>query len=296
MANQPINESLLASAKYAKFTSADTCYNTSSQQLIFEVDHPSIKARASLQGGQLLECELNGTALLWLSPTAVFDGNTAIRGGIPVCLPWFGVNQDTPSLPKHGFARNSEWQLSQYQESDDHVVFTLSFTSHGHSTFNAPFVVSLTYTLSTQLDVKLTLENTHSESAVFSYALHSYLRVADSETAAVTGLENCTFLDNTDELSEKSEASAIVFTQEIDRVYPACPHLQQLKSGQTFDIYSDSMPTAIVWNPGSSAISVADIGAVYTGYICVERGAAFSDSLTLEAGAIHVANMTIKSI
>lgn len=295
MANQSNSAALLTTAQYARLIPASSCYNTSSEQLILDIDHPTIKAKASLQGGQLLECELNSTALLWISPTAVFDGTQAIRGGIPVCLPWFGVNQANPSLPKHGFARNNEWQISHYEESAEQVVFTLSYESFGHETFKAPFKVLLTYTLGSKLSVEISIENKHTEAADFSYALHSYLTVENSKTATVSGLENCRFLDNTDSLSEKLETTAIGFTEEIDRVYPSCPDLQQIHSSTTVDVYSNSMPTAIVWNPGDAAANVADIGAAYTDYVCVERGAAFDDTLSIAAGAIHVANMTIKA-
>jgi len=33
--------------------------------------------------------------------------STAIRGGVPICFPWFGDKVDDPKAPAHGFARTS---------------------------------------------------------------------------------------------------------------------------------------------------------------------------------------------
>ena len=188
---------LIANISSMQWRKAKDCYNTQSEQAILEINHPLVFARATLQGGQLLECALNGKDILWLSPTAVFDGSKAIRGGIPVCLPWFGVHQSNPEWPKHGFARNTLWSLLSATETEDSVMISFGFESAGHEHFEQAFGAILHYTFTaSSLTAKLSLSNRSSQEATFSYALHSYLPVANSLDTQVTGLEGKQYLDN----------------------------------------------------------------------------------------------------
>ena len=39
----------------------------------------------------------------------------AIRGGIPVCFPWFRNKVDDPKAPSHGFVRTKAWKLDSVE-------------------------------------------------------------------------------------------------------------------------------------------------------------------------------------
>ena len=294
--HQQQTSSLIDQCPSASLVPANQLYATNSEQGILLIQHPKLYASLALQGGQLLTCNIGHKPLLWLSPKAVFDGSSAIRGGIPVCLPWFGVNQQQPSLPKHGFARNSEWQLLALTEDQDSVTITVGFESLGHADFAAPFSATLEYIISDHLNVKFSLINQHHQSTDFSYALHSYLAVDDSHRSTVTGLSEHQYLDNLNNLQATRESGAIQFNQEVDRVYPNCPDSQFLHCATPIEISSSTMPTAIIWTPHQQALSMADTGLNYRQFVCVERGCAFDNTLTLAAGASHQASMILRHI
>lgn len=288
------NDHLVNNCPSMRWVEAQAVLSTSSKQAILLIDHPLVKAKIAQQGAQLLSCAIDQQELLWLSPTAIFDGNTAIRGGIPVCLPWFGVNQHDPSLPKHGFARNQDWLLTAAAETAESVEIEFSFRSKTHPLFPYHFTANLRYRFHSQgIDAAFSITNRSDAPLTFSYALHSYLAVADSLASSVAGLENTSFLDNTNSLLPSTQATAIDFQQEVDRVYLNCPEQQFLASESNMMIRSTTMPSAIVWNPGEAATSIADIGIAYRGYVCVERGAVLADSIHLKSQQSHAAKMQL---
>lgn len=261
------------------------------------IDAPFARASVLLQGAQLLEFQPAGEhPWLWLSPFAQFRAGASPRGGIPVCLPWFGVNRHHPDKPKHGFARNRDWQLLRWQESPASIKLEFGFCYEGDepALFATPFSASLTIVLSAQLDLSLHIHNTASCAQEFSWALHSYFAVDDCSHSTVSGLDGLTYLDNTQGLQAQQQQGPVQFLAEIDRVYTRTLAAQQIHAGHTLAINGEHCPTCIVWNAGATAAAnMADIGAAYRQYICVERGCAFADSLILPAATGFSSTMSI---
>lgn len=261
------------------------------------IDSPFCQATVLLQGAQLLTFRPTGsTPWLWLSPVARFEAGKSPRGGIPVCLPWFGVNRQDPQKPKHGFARNRDWQLVRWQESASAVQLELAFDYAGTEPglFATPFTTHLVITLSQQIDLALTLANTGTQTEEFSWALHTYFAVPDCTQAHVHGLEGITYLDNTLGLKPRVSLLPVEFPGEVDRVYNHTLVPQILDAQHRLQIDGRNCQTCIVWNAGASAAAgLADIGSHYREYVCVERGRAFADRLTLEAGQTFRADMSI---
>lgn len=269
---------------------------------LLRVENAQCKAIISLQGAQLLEFKpTNGSPLLWLSPNAVFEAGRAIRGGIPVCLPWFGVNQQDPDKPKHGFVRNRHWILEHIKEPDDDQT-TLSFLYLSDETdlnlYPYPFSARLTLVLSHQITIQLEINNHTEEEIPVSWALHSYHPIHRLSDTAVAGAEGLHYLDNINNLKPTLQQGHIRFIGEVDRVYESVPAVQQIIGQPAIKIEGKNCDTAIVWNPGAAhAANMSDLGEeTHHQFICVERGAAFANSWTLAAEETAIGEVVISEI
>lgn len=266
---------------------------------LLQISNQSCDAVIALQGAHLLEFSLkDGTDLLWLSPNAIFAKNKAIRGGIPVCLPWFGVNRNDPSKPKHGFVRNQDWQLSAIHEPDaetTELVFSYTANKEDLTLFPHAFRAQLNLRLSQQIEIQLEVNNHSDSNTEFSWALHSYHPVDNLADVRVSGLSDLNYLDNLQGLKPVKQEGDIRFHGEVDRVYESVAATQQIISTPHLTITGENCPTAIIWNPGAeNAAAMADVGKeIHQQFICVERGAAFSNSWTLESGESRYAQLQI---
>lgn len=236
----------------------------------------------SLQGAHVLSYQAKGKQpLLWVSPHAVFDGSVAIRGGIPVCAPWFGVNQRDHSKPKHGFLRNRLWTISE--QSSNSVLLEYQSNDDDLELYAYPFAAQLRVTVSEKLQLDFSIRNRSDQSMPLSWALHSYHPIADLAACKVTGLAGNDYLDNTVGLKRRTQTGDIRFSAEVDRVYLDVAAEQQID--QQISVSAENAPTAIVWNPGKAlGESMADVKDGWNQYICLERGAAFDNELQLAAG------------
>lgn len=286
--------------KFSYLSNSTVVYRKPHKQDLLIVNSPSCYAVFSLQGAQLLEFRPHGDDdWLWLSPLASFEPGKAIRGGIPVCLPWFGVNQQTPEKPKHGFVRDNLWQLSQVEERADKTIVCFDFSYDGEQAelFDTPFHCQLQFELGRELNIQIKLKNCSDQNSLFSWALHSYFAVEHSVKALVNGLDAQNFLDNTQGLAVTAQAGSVVFAGEVDRVYEATQTPQTLLSQHHLHIEGTNCPSCIVWNPGAlAAMRMEDVKQHYSNFICVERGCAFGDSLHLNAGETFRSTMSIKKI
>ena len=258
------------------------------------------KAVICLQGAQLLEFTPRGEkALLWLSPLAEYTAGRAVRGGVPICLPWFGVHPDDPAKPKHGFVRVRQWSLAKLrQNKSGHHIVTLCYRSQRDTLELFPFRFSaeLEISLSSKVVLNLTVKNEDTRSMPASWAFHSYFAVSALESVSVSGLENCIYLDNTAGLRSQRQQGQVRFEGEVDRVYQNIGTSQCIEGNSPVSVQGENCNTVIIWNPGEELASrMVDIGADnYRSFICVERGAAFSDSWMLAAGEKKSARLTIQ--
>ena len=254
---------------------------------LVKIAHPEFEALISVQGAQLLSMKPRGASdLLWLSPLAEFSAGKAIRGGIPVCAPWFGVNQRQAKLPKHGFFRNCDWRLESAQETVGGVSLVWSFLAAQDAPggFSAAVSAKLTMVLSDKIELNFSIVNISNEVLPISWALHSYHPAGDVGATVITGVNGCEYLDNTDALSRKRQSGDIHFCGELDRVYLKVPQRQTILPAG-ISVTAENAPTAIIWNPGESlGRSMTDVGEFWNRFVCLERGAAFDDEIQLTPG------------
>lgn len=250
-------------------------------------------ALVSLQGAQLLSFRAAGQKpLLWLSEQAAYLPGKAIRGGIPLCFPWFGPHAADPQKPAHGFARQREWTLWQAREQADHtaLAFRLSDDDATRALWPHAFVATLTLTLGATLSVTLQVENTGSTAFRFSFALHSYFPVTDIESVRVEGLEAQGFIDQLQNDARcPAEQAAIRFSRETDRLYEGAGGYYRIvdEAGDgSIRIAAPSCHSAIVWNPWTEKTQrLADMAnEAWRHMLCVECGNAGRDTIELAAG------------
>ncbi len=296
-------ENLIADHDSITLTDTNERYQSTGSALpLLIINNKYCEAVVALQGAQLLEFTPHkGEPLLWLSPNAIFEPGQAIRGGIPVCLPWFGVNQSAPEKPKHGFLRNRDWQLSRVATTDSgatQLTLAFQYETLEPELFVFPFTVELNITLSDSLELSITTTNTGHETMPLSWAFHSYHPVANLADVRIEGLEGARYLDNTQGLEPDIQKGAISFNGELDRAYEKVGAKQLINATPTISISGENCDSAIVWNPGTeNSAAMADVGSGnHEQFVCLERGEAFGDAKVLGAGESRTSKVTIKTV
>ena len=253
-----------------------------------ELNSTTGRAVVSAHGAQVLEAELSGRRLLWLSPLATFDDRSAVRGGIPLCFPWFGKHPD--GLPAHGFARNRSWAL--LQQRDDRCVFELRDDADTLALWPHRFLARLAITLSDMLQIEFSVENIDSTPFTFTYALHSYFAVDQLDAVTVTGLDGR--LRREVGHVTTPQAGVVTLHRPIDAIFEHAQGPLALHDGAaSVEITATQMESAVVWNPGEAGATVGDIGPHWREFVCVERGNVGSAAVTLQPGERHVASMQL---
>ncbi|MBF1165071.1 MAG: D-hexose-6-phosphate mutarotase [Dechloromonas agitata] len=193
----------------------------------------------------------DGRERLFLSDKAVFDGSVAIRGGIPVCWPQFAGLGD---LPKHGFVRTREWQVSARRCGDDYALLTLELADDEatRALWPHPFRLELTVMIEAdRLDLELCVANTGTAAFAFTGALHTYLRVVQVEDVTLEGLYGHDYRDAAKgDVVVRDTGTHIVVEAEMDRVYRRVKRPQLLQAGNlSLAVQGQGFPDVVVWNP-----------------------------------------------
>ncbi|MDD5373462.1 MAG: D-hexose-6-phosphate mutarotase [Sulfurimonas sp.] len=263
-----------------------------------EVKNSSAEAKVALQGAHIFHYKrVNEEPILWLSEVSDFEYGKAIRGGVPVCWPWFGFNEDK-SLPQHGFARISMWEFVLSDEVDEKTTALTFRLSHDEKTlqmWHHKFLLELKITISDRLTMELKTTNLDDKSFEISQALHTYFSVSDICETTVKGLDKKPYLDA---LTWKNEVQNgdISFNQEVDRVYQEVDGEIVLKDkNRIIHIKNQGSSSVVVWNPWiekTSRMSAMNKDA-YKWMVCVESANAFDDKKVLKPQESHTLVATI---
>ncbi len=255
----------------------------------------------ALQGAHVLSWISQGRERLFLSPNNLWDGQSAIRGGVPVCFPQFNQRG---SLPKHGFARNMVWKINDAAQMAEavasgeaaHLDFTLSTNADTLAIWPQAFVAQLRVALApSQLTITLTVNNTEAGNTAdsdlhFTGALHTYLAVDDIDLTELRGLGAHPEWDALLDVHGVAD-EVLYFDSEFDRVYTrgesasAKPlHLQDGSSILQIE-QSATWAESVVWNPGESkCAALADMPAHgFARMLCVEAAQVF-EPIAIPAG------------
>jgi glucose-6-phosphate 1-epimerase len=261
-----------------------------------EIKNAQGEATVVLQGAHLIRWTPAGQQpVIWLSPAARFAKGKAIRGGIPVCWPWFGAHPSDASLQSHGFARATPWQVAETGTlADGSVRLVLQWVRDDATLAQWPHStpVQISFVFGEALEIELTTRNFGPAPATISEALHAYFAVGDARQIQVEGLEGCEYLDKTKQGQRKLQNGPLVFEAELDRVYlNTSSDCLILDPGlaRRIRIAKRGSASTIVWNPWKDkAANLGDMGAEdYIGMVCVETANAAENAVSIAPGEAH---------
>jgi len=254
------------------------------------IEHDCCKASVCLYGGHVLNWQPKGKQeVFWLSKNAEYQHGKAIRGGIPICWPWFGpnINEQGVNGGNHGFARNHTWQLIEATISQDKVQLVIELTGDRvHPLWPHQFSLRQVLSFGEHFEQCLIMTNLSNQDAHYSCALHSYFAVSHPNNVHVDQLSGCFFDDKlTQSLNQKDQLANCVGP--IDRIYH-CDGKQQVIDKQwqrLIIVESTNCQQWVLWNPGrETAEKMADIhSGGENEYVCLE--AANTNWQPLAAGA-----------
>ncbi len=249
-------------------------------------------AKIALQGAHIFEYQVKGSdPLLWLSKSSNFKKSKAIRGGIPICWPWFGEHKTDKTLPNHGFARITTWDYISTQELNDEVsVVTLILKSSKDSLTLFPYLFELTLeiVISNKLKVSLKTKNVDTKPFRISQALHSYLLIDDIENVSVDGLDNKEYYNKVDNSYNNTQTDKLSFTQETDRIYQnITTPLTLTQKNREITIFSEGSESVVIWNPWRElAHKMSDLSS-YSDFLCIESANVLQDERKIEPNETH---------
>jgi glucose-6-phosphate 1-epimerase len=261
-----------------------------------EINNTRASAVISVYSGQVLSFRPKSEAqdVMFLSDKAYYQSGKAIKGGIPICWPWFGPDPDGLGRAAHGFVRNRMWNMVRSlttADGDTQVTLSLSDTPETQSIWPQAFELILVVTVGESLTVELITRNQGDTPFMLTQALHTYFNVGDINQVQVLGLDGITFLDKTKGGVETMQVGAVTISQEVDRVYTNVAATELVIADISLDrricITAQGSKTAIVWNPWVDITAgMADLeDADYQRLICVETANAADDIVAVAPGS-----------
>ena len=238
---------------------------------IVRVLHEKVEAAISLHGGHVLSFTPKGqNDFIWMSKDAIFNPDKAIRGGVPVCWPWFGRIAN----PAHGFARNSAWSLIEHRENEKGVIVVLGLQASNETKAIWPFEFEarLTVEISDELTITLDAKNTDDKAWNCSGALHTYLNVADIASTTITGMGE-SYIDGLQDGKISNGGDTLRINSAVDRVYTQPQETITVSDTQrVLSITNAGQNAAVIWNPWiEGAESMGDMNNDgYQTMVCVE--------------------------
>jgi glucose-6-phosphate 1-epimerase len=260
---------------------------------------PLATAALSLHGGQLLSYVPDGfDDLLWLSPCSQ-RAPAAIRGGVPVCWPYFGRQGQTDEVPQHGFARNTAWTLVEaISGADGGTTIELSLPEHA----GAPLRLGQTLRIGRGLTQSLTTRNTGTTPVAFTQALHTYFRVGDAQRVQVDGLDGLAYADKYDGGDHLQSGAWDLHDPRdpgrSDRIYHCAGGRYALHDPvlrRRIDLATSGSRSLVVWNPGEQGIAAINDAPAdgWRRFVCLEAANAGEDLIELAPGETHTLRQTI---
>lgn len=260
---------------------------------VAHVSTPLANARIALYGAHVLSWQPVGQQpVIWLSRAAIFESGKPIRGGVPVCWPWFGA---LPDQPAHGFVRTRLWQLRHAAlDADGQMALRLGICddSATRALWDHAFDLEMTVTVGSTLHLALTTHNTGTSALDITQALHTYFCTGDITRTQVLGLDGCAYLDKVRGMASDQQNGVLHFEGEIDRIYVdtrAECRIDDPALGRSVLIAKSGSASTVVWNPWSEREkSFVDMAAgEYQQMLCVETCNAGPDRITLAPGSTH---------
>ena len=269
---------------------------------LIEIQNAQASAVISLQGAHILKWIPKGEKdVLWLSDDVTFAAGKSVRGGIPICWPWFGAHETNASFPAHGFARTVLWQVTSttaVSADETQVVFCLdtrNLDDQYQEMWPQATIAEYRVNISKRLTLDLTSFNNSDKPVVIGEALHTYFNIDEIENTQVSGLEGKAYLDKTDGFKRKLQNGPVHVAAEVDRVYLDTEDDVVIDDAKRkILIKKQNSLSTVVWNPWRDvAEKMGDLGKDgFHKMICVESANAAENVVTVQPGASHTLNVS----
>jgi glucose-6-phosphate 1-epimerase len=257
-----------------------------------------------LHGAQVTSWQPRGAEeVLFVSAKSRWVDGRAIRGGVPICFPWFGDRADDAAAPAHGFVRTKAWRLESVMRTGDAVAVSMASESNADTKrwWPADFHLVHRATFGSELTLELVVRNTGATSFRFEEALHTYFRVGQIETAQLQGLNAVEYVDKTDSFQAKMQHGPVVITSETDRVYlnSVGPFVwNDLGLRRSIGVTKENSRTTVVWNPWvDKARALSDFGDdEWKDMVCIEASNIAEYAVNLAPGQEHTMRATVRIV
>lgn len=270
----------------------------------FEVGHgklPMLRIRneaatalISLYGGQVLSYRpvASGLEMLFLSELAHYQRGKAIKGGVPICWPWFGPNPHDRELPAHGLARIHTWRVIEVRQDDPaetHITLGIDTDDDTRAIWPHEFTLRLHITIGATLTLALATRNTSKMAYDITQALHTYFRIGHIFDTRVEGLAGKTYVDKANGGETRQQSGEVRFENEVDSIYAdvgADLAIVDARQQRRIEIHSENSRTAVVWNPWAGiSYQMSDLADDdFTRFVCVETANAGEEVVRVAPG------------
>ncbi|HSI37619.1 MAG TPA: D-hexose-6-phosphate mutarotase [Methylotenera sp.] len=264
-----------------------------------EIENRHATAKLSLQGGHVMHWQPKHTSapVLWLSDQSRYETGRSIRGGIPLCWPWFGAHPTDSSLCMHGFARVTPFSvidIGQTNNGNTRVILQMKHTENAQRQLSYPYTLVLTIEVGATLSIKLATTNRATQPFFMGEAFHTYFNIGDVEKVSIAGLEDTEYADKLLDYWRDTQEGEIQFNQEFDRVYVgtrAPVTIQDPILRRNIRIEKKGSNTTVVWTPWQKkALQMPDMPKddSWRNMICVETANAMENLVMINPGYTHI--------
>lgn len=269
-------------------------------QQYLEIDNPLATGKLALQGAHIMawQPKFLQNPVLWLSSNARFVKGRSIRGGVPICWPWFGAHPTDSTFCPHGFARVIPWRVIDIDATHTgatRIILSMQETAEAKRQLSYPYELTLTITIGRRLKIELATTNHADHPFVIGEAFHTYFNVSDIENIKITGMQDCVYADKILKYERNVEHKDLTFDGgEYDRVYinhsRDCA-IHDAGFNRIVHISKSGSDTTVVWNPGGEkAAQMGDMGVgdEWRKTICVETTNALDNMVVINPNRTHV--------
>lgn len=273
--------------------------------IIAKINNTHATSRIALQGAHIMTFQPNGEKpVIWLSEDAKFVSGKSIRGGVPICWPWFGPHETNPDFPAHGFARTMDWEVQETKALPDGstlISFYLPVNDTIKKQWPHSFKLEIHITIGKTIKIELETNNTGKEPFTISEALHTYFHISDIQKIKISGLEGSEYMDKVGTPARKKQSGAITIDNEVDRVYlntsSACL-IEDQDWHRAIRIKKSGSQSTVVWNPWlQKAEKMGDLGQDgYRRMVCIESANALDNKLLVNTEHKLIVEYSVEKI
>jgi glucose-6-phosphate 1-epimerase len=262
----------------------------------FVVSSDACSAHIYLHGAHVTHWQPQGHApVLWMSQQSAFATDKPIRGGVPICFPWFGPKADDNSAPMHGLARTDDWQLREAQEQDGatRLVLVPDEAVTTKAGWPQEATVEFIVTVGSTLEMEFHVANQGQSTLSYEIALHTYFAVSDIRQIEISGTEGATYFDKVAQQQRQQEDALLRFEGETDRLYNGTQNTCTLRDPglkRQIVVEKSGSNSTVIWNPWiDKAGKMPDFGdEEWNQMVCIETANAGADAVKLAPGETHI--------